>query len=401
MTSNALIEESLIGPRTKGSTMTFTELDRLLDVPAGEFPERVEILARELDEQRITLKGLDPEITLPGMGDGEGSTSFTRQVLSLPRLDREGEGRLARRYALVKHRFYLALRRLGLAGEEESMEHIFCRETLTKGRCECRSCTEWENKVPGRSRPELKRRCREFNLVRNAFIEGSLYIVVLALSRFSNSRVSREDLLQEGSASLFRAVDRFDWRKGVRFRTYAEYWINQAFMEAIYNQSRTVRVPAWVQKATRKINQTRAKLGGQDTEEERARVAASLELPEQKVAEILEDNRQTISLDWEKAKGQSGSFSETLTGEGDTMDEAIDREKKRLLPLRLKKVLAAIPPRERMVLEHRFGLDGKEVKTLTDLGQEMGISAERVRQIQESALRRLQEPTHRKILAAI
>jgi RNA polymerase sigma factor (sigma-70 family) len=308
--------------------MTYADLDRLLDVPAEDFPDRIESLARELDERQVALEALGEETTLPGVGDGEGTTSFTRQVLSLPRLDREGEALLARRYALVKRRFYHALRRLGLAGEEESMEEIFCRETLSKGRCECRSCKEWESKVKGRSRSELKRRCREFNQVRNAFIEGSLYIVVLALSRFSNSRVSREDLLQEGSASLFRAVDRFDWRKGVRFRTYAEYWINQAFMEAIYNQSRTVRVPAWVQKATRKINQTRAKMGGQDTDEERARVAASLELPEEKVAEILEDNRQTISLDWEKAKGQSGSFSETLTGEGDTMDEAIDREKK-------------------------------------------------------------------------
>ena len=332
----------------RGGTLTMTQVDALLAAEPDRFEEHLNKLAHRLDRLGIRLVA-DPR---PGRHESvpasptRGRDTFSREVLALPRLDREGEYRLARRYALVKRRFQGILDRLDLSHTvaDGDLASFSCPDS---GHCRGEDCTRWEKAPTAGERQALVERCREFNAVRNEFIEGSLYIVILSLAGFQYSGVSRDDLIQEGNTSLFRAVDRYDWRKGVRFRTYAEYWVNQAFLETIYNQSRTVRIPTWVQKATRKIRKAQAlAAAGPDGLADPDEVARRLDLEPAKVAEIIRENRLTVSLDAPvEGMEEGGSWNlESLSTEQGTCEEALERERHTLLPERVGQALATLKP---------------------------------------------------------
>jgi len=396
---------SLLEGWSRGGQVPLDRLDPLLDVPPLEFEERVQALPEDLARLEIRLVPEEVPVPRPAAAFSVLSErdSYAQEVFSLPRLDREGEYRMARRYALVKNRFQHSLEALGLDScrGPGGLDSFICRDVPATAEGGPELCPHILEKVGPAGARRIRERCREFNQVRNGFIEGCLYIVLLSLSSFRFPGVAREDLIQEGNASLFRAVDRYDWSKGVRFRTYAEYWVHQAFLEAVYNQSRTVRVPAWVQKATRKIRQAQARAGLEVGEGEEDVVAAqALGLEPEKVADILRDNRRTVSLDRESGdeEGSGGSLLESMGTGADASEEAAAREENQLLPERMKELLGTLPQRERHVLELRFGLGGFPVHTLTEVGEKLGVSAERVRQIQANALRRLQEPGRRKRL---
>ncbi len=388
----------------KGGEILSSRLDALLDVPPQSFDGRLQALLEVLDRKDIRIV---PDTRPPSPPPKDPvffpvSGAYAQEVLSLPRLDREGEYRVARRYALVRARFFKALRQAGIDPEKdrEALASFQCREVPPTPEGGPQVCPRLVKTMGVAAAARLRERCREFNQVRNEFIEGCLYIVLLTLSGFRFPGVSREDLVQEGNASLFRAVDRYDWRKGVRFRTYAEYWIRQAFLETVYNQSRTVRIPAWVQKATRRIRKAQAQVEGRLSEVEgEVVVAETLGVDPAKVETTLRDNRKTVSLDWEPPGEEGGSLKERLAAEGDASLAAEEEERSALLPKRIRELLDTLPKREKLVLQLRFGLEGKETMTLHEVGRMLGVSAERVRQIQANALRRLQEPGRRKLLA--
>ncbi len=393
----------------KGGEIRAERLDPLLEVPPEEFDGRVQELLDLLDRKNIRIVPSERARVKPAAPRQQGGQVFfplggvyAQEVLSLPRLDREGEYRVARRYALVRERFFKALRSVGINPEKEKilLQSFQCREVPATAEGGPQVCPRLVKTMGPRAAARIRERCREFNQVRNEFIEGCLYIVLLTLSGFRFPGVSRDDLIQEGNASLFRAVDRYDWRRGVRFRTYAEYWIRQAFLEAVYNQSRTVRIPAWVQKATRRIRKAQAQVEGRARQGEKdVLVAEALGVDPGKVETTLRDNRKTVSLDWEPPGEEGGSLKDRLAAEGDASQAAEEEERSTLLPRRVRELLETLPPREKLVLQLRFGLNGVESQTLTEVGRKLGVSAERVRQIQANALRRLQEPGRRKKLA--
>jgi RNA polymerase primary sigma factor len=205
-------------------------------------------------------------------------------------------------------------------------------------------------------------------------------------------------LIQEGNASLFQAIDGFDWRRDVRFRTYAQYWVHQAVLKMLYNSSRTVRLPIWVQKILGKIRKAQEAIRRDGREPTHREIAERLGITEERVQWVLSTRRYAVSLD-AKVGGEEGtSLGRQLADEAVLpIPESIPAGD---LSEVLGGVMADLPVREQKILRRRFGLDGQEPQTLGEIAADLGITAERVRQLQNAALARMKRPAKLKQLQA-
>ncbi|MBV9212899.1 MAG: sigma-70 family RNA polymerase sigma factor [Actinobacteria bacterium] len=224
---------------------------------------------------------------------------------------------------------------------------------------------------------------------KDRMINSNLRLVVSVARKYQGHGLTLGDLVQEGMLGLIRATEKFDWRRGFKFSTYATLWIRQAIQRGLENSSRTIRLPVHIAQRERKINRTErelaTKLGREPTEDE---LAEAVELPVDQVIEIRKAARPLTSLDQPVGDDGETAFGdllasnapnpedEVVTGAGTSaVQEAVNR----------------LPERERDVVELRFGLGGREPTPLRETGRKLGISAERVRQIEEDALERLAE----------
>src|SRR4051795_741255 len=236
---------------------------------------------------------------------------------------------------------------------------------------------------------ELAKRIEKGDLVaKDRMINSNLRLVVSNARRYQGQGLSLGDLIQEGMLGLIRAVEKFDWRKGFRFSTYATLWIRQAIQRGLADRGRMIRLPVKVAQRERKIARTErelaAKLGREATVEEIAREA---ELAPEAVREMREASRVVASLDRPVGEEGDASLGELLPSEGAAPAEEVEVE---LREQAVRDTVAALPEREREVIKLRYGLNGDQApQPLTRVGEQLGVSPERVRQIEERALAHL------------
>ncbi|HEX9297570.1 MAG TPA: sigma-70 family RNA polymerase sigma factor [Polyangiaceae bacterium] len=338
----------------------------------------------------------------------DARSSFFQELRELPTLTREQEIELARRIERGEHRLREAiasshfarkeLAALGIVIHDESAGSDAAREELSP-----KNVTRLLDRldaVGGRAAKtaEAVRRARdEAERARAELVRSNMRLVVWMAKRQANHGLPLLDLIQEGNLGLMRAAEKFDHHRGVRFNTYAVWWIRQAINRALSNQARTIRMPVHLVESNRKVAKMLQRFalehGREATIEE---AAADTGLPLAKVRELWDAPIQPVSMD-----APVGAESDTKLGDMmpdrsvDSPVEAISNER---LPAQMDKLLQTLTERERQVLKMRFGIDGPDERTLQEIGSTFALSRERIRQIEAQALEKLRTLAEREEL---
>lgn len=371
-----------------GQVLPLADLDLRLDVTSDRFKATVNRLIGQFSVARASLDlaayraertNTASPAALPDFPDFRDS-GYQADLRRITQMDRAEEFRMARRHEFLRSlvRSCLEKQRIDAASIDDLMKRP-AREII----------------AAVRARPEPRRldaawvelMVLQLDELRNLYVEGALYIVLGTVNRYRGLGVDTADLIQEGNASLFQAIDGFDWRRDVRFRTYAQFWVHQAVLKMLYNNSRTVRLPIWVQKVLGKIRRAQ-EAGRRDGQElSHAEIGKRIGIPAEKVSWVLSTRRYAVSLDAELSRDDGGSLAQMLPDE-------------RLVPIpdsipagnlqeALAEAMADLPGREQGILRRRFGLGGTEPQTLGEIAANLGITAERVRQLQNAAIEKM------------
>jgi RNA polymerase sigma factor (sigma-70 family) len=373
-------------------TLSHAALDAKLDRLAADpltFATQARELAGELDRSNTALEVSDPATWRKPKPAGSESQrlplkqQFRADIESFITLGREDEAKLARRVEFARIRLDKALEETGITPERlpQQVGHAsFGSDGATSTGCT----------LPAR----VCRRWFELHALRTEVVERNLYLVLINVERYSHTTASQADLIQEGSAALFRAVDGFDWRRGLLFRTYAVHWLNQAFRSYLYNFSNTVRVPVYLQKALKHVNDAKQKLG--NPKAEASEIAKVADLGENLVNAALTSVRSSRSLDVAFDDDESGGRLKDLLkleSDGDPYTTALEDVS---LEESIGHALERLSDRERFVIEHRFGIRLARAHTLAEVAEALHVSLERVRQIQVRAIGKLRTPNLRR-----
>ena len=247
------------------------------------------------------------------------------------------------------------------------------------------------DRSPARVR-DLRRAIRVGDAAVEAFVKGNLRLVVSIAKWYQGTDLPLLDLIQEGNLGLLHAVEKFDWRKGFKFSTYATWWIRQAITRGIANTGRTIRLPvhagdtlARVQKAQARLE---LKLGRPAT---LAELGTEVELPEDKLIEALRFRAEPLSLSEPLREDGDAELGDVV--EDRSAESPFEMAATALLPVEINRLLAPLDEREREILRLRFGLDRGEPRTLEEVGEHFNLTRERIRQIEARAMSKLRHPS--------
>jgi len=334
------------------------------DIPyIDEVVDQEDHLEEEISEDEVVAISPEDENHLASVDADDTVGLYLKEVGRVPLLTAEEEVQLAKRIERGR----------------------FAREELASG------------PVGEKRRTELRKAIEDGWAAREHLITANSRLVISVAKKYMGRGVPFLDLIQEGNIGLIRAAKKFDYRRGHKFSTYATWWIRQAVTRAIADQGRTIRVPVHmgdqINKLLRVSHQLTQKLGRDPTTEE---LADFLGVPPKKVENMIQVARRPLSLETPTDEEEDSVLADFIQDE--ESPAPVDTVTQNLLHEHLKEVLSTLPPREVRILQLRYGLLDGQSYTLEEVGRKMGVTRERVRQIEAQALSRLRHPGHRRKL---
>ncbi len=269
-------------------------------------------------------------------------------------------------------------------------DEIRLAQAIEAGKAAAVALAQGDSLFPARER-ELRRLQRDAERATETFVNANLRLVVSIAKKYQSSDMPILDLIQEGNLGLIHAVEKFDWRRGFKFSTYATWWIRQAIGRGIDNTSRTVRLPVHAGDQVRRVLRVKAQLEGQTGHTPPlAELAAHLQMPEADVETLLRYVVEPVSL--ATPIGAEGETELADVVSDATAPTPFDLVADRMLGAEVDRLLSSLTSREREILRMRYGLDRGDPRTLEEVGAELHLTRERIRQIERRALAKLRHP---------
>ncbi len=359
----------------------------------------------DLEEIEKEEEKEEPRIQESAVSTEDPVRMYLKEIGQIPLLKSEQEISLARRMedglaaGKILDQYFTGEDKDTLISTKEMVEECFHLPEPESGAEDTRP-QEYalkQSTLCGKTRKELENIKADGQEARNRLTEANLRLVVSIAKKYVNQGMSFLDLIQEGNTGLIKAVDKFDFRKGFKFSTYATWWIRQAITRAIADQARTIRVPVHMVETVNTIKRVRRQLTtdlGRDPSDEE--LAKAMDMPLGRLHEIMNETMEATSLDTPVGEEDDSSVGDFVADTSSMSPaEAADY---RMLQQRIGEVLNTLTEREQQVLRMRFGLDDGEAHTLEDVGKVFGVTRERIRQIEAKALRKLRHPSRGKKL---